>query len=295
MKLLLCVTLAWFASIAQQDEDLVKRAAATREEYIRDFRDLTATETWVTELLRADGSVARHRTIVSDFFVYQSKFDTRKTYEYRITHMVDGKAEADAVKQATKLFRALGNARTYPDEEDAINQQNFAHVLRFIHLGLTTGPVWALAEKQRNDFHFTRSKPEGAAAADTLGLSYESKTFQPREATSVLQTFKNPRTGVRGTVWLDPKTGAFQRWVDDMLVLDDHITTPAVVIHRDITYTSTALGVFPAHVAVSTFEKARDKKSRPVLRPLIRQTYTYEAFKRFDVATATEIKTPEPR
>src|SRR5689334_808441 len=84
--------------VTQTDlDEAVKQAVASRDEYIRRFRDLTAVETWSTELLRRDGTVEKRRTVISDFFVYQSRIDPTITREYRITREIDGKAARDPV------------------------------------------------------------------------------------------------------------------------------------------------------------------------------------------------------
>jgi hypothetical protein len=274
-------------------EDAVKQVATTREEYIRRFRDLMAAETWITEVLRSDGTVDQRRTVGSDFFVYQSRADSSVIREYRITREVDGKAEGDPLAQATKLFRALGKARTLKEEDAALQRQNFAHVFRFIFWGLTVDTLWPFQADRRKDFQFALAGRERDGDDDIVILKYESKTFQPRESSSVYARFKNPRSGLQGTVWLTAKDGRLRRWVEDMLVVDDEIKTPAVLIHKDLSYQSSPLGVVPTKIAIDKFDKVRGKKSAPSLRLSIRQTFAYAAFKRFDVSTATDIKKPE--
>ena len=121
-------------------------------------------------------------------------------------------------------------------------------------------------------------------------LRDESKVFVPREPTVIFKRFRNPRSGVRGTVWLDAKNGRLRRWVDDLMVVDDEIKTAGVLMHKDIVYKESPLGVMPARIAISLFDKESAKKSPTFLRLTIRQTYAYEAFRRFEVSTATEIK-----
>jgi hypothetical protein len=77
------------------------------------------------------------------------------------------------------------------------------------------------------------------------------------------------------------------------MVVDDEITTAAVLMHEEIDYERSALGVLPKRIAISTFGKSGDKKTPYVLRPVIRQSFTYEGFKRFEVTTATEIEDPK--
>jgi hypothetical protein len=274
-------------------DDVMKQAVASRDDYIRRFRDLTAVETWATEIVRPSGTVDQRRSVISDFFVYQSRFDSAILREYRITRQVDGKAAPAPLAQATRLFRALGKARTLKEEDAALFDQNVRHVLRFIVTGLTVAPIWPVDEKRRTGFQFALAGRDRVDDEDVVALKYESKAFETREPTTIFVRFKNPRTRMQGTIWLTVKDGRLRRWVDDMLIVDDEIVTPAVLMHKDISYVSSPLGEVPSRIAISRFDKVRDKKAAPTLRLSIRQTYAYEAFRRFDVSTASEIKKPE--
>ncbi len=68
------------------------------------------------------------------------------------------------------------------------------------------------------------------------------------------------------------------------MVVDDEVITPAVLMHKEIDYASSGLGVVPSRITISLFDKSDDKHT---LRAAIRQTFTYEAWKRFAVSTAT--------
>lgn len=277
-------------------DDVMKQAVSSRDDYIRRFRDLTAVETWVTEIIRPNGTVDKRRIVTSDLYVYQSRFDRAIRREYRITREVNGEAAADPLAQATKLFRALGKARTLKEEEAALFAQNTRHVLRYVIMGLTLAPIWPVDETRRTSFQFALAGRDRAGDDDVVALTYESKAFETRDATTILYGlagFKHPRTRVQGTIWLAGKDGRLRRQVDDLLVVDDEIATPAVLLHKDIVYQSSPLGEVPSRIAISKFEKVREKKAPPMLRLSLRQTYAYDAYKRFDVSTASEIKTPE--
>jgi hypothetical protein len=87
--------------------------------------------------------------------VYQSRVDSAIVREYRITREVDGKVAAAPLAPAEKLFEALGRARTIKEEDAALGEQNFRHVLRFIQWGLTVAPVSPVDEQRRTNFQFT--------------------------------------------------------------------------------------------------------------------------------------------
>lgn len=63
------------SGLAQEEpEEALRQAEKSRQEYLDTFRDLTAVETWVTEILNTNGTIDKRRTVVSDFFVYRSRF-----------------------------------------------------------------------------------------------------------------------------------------------------------------------------------------------------------------------------
>jgi hypothetical protein len=282
--------------LAQEElEDTLRQAEKGRQEYVDTFRDLTAVETWVTEILNPNGTTDKRRTVVSDFFVYRSTFKNDVVREYRITREVDGKPAGRPVDQAMKLFRALSAAKTLEQEQAALEEQNFRYILRFIVWGLTVDPFWEVQSDRRQSFIFAPSGRQRLGDRDAIVLAYEAKEFRSMQPTVLFKHFNNPRSGTRGTAWLDAKDWRLHRWVNDVMVVDDEITTEAVLMHLEIDYERSALGVLPRRIAVSTFDKSADKKTPQMVRPVIRQSFTYEGFKRFEVTTATEIENPKLR
>jgi len=270
-------------------EEVLQQCDKRRQEYIAAFRDLTAVETWVTEVLNKSGMTDKQRTVMSDLYVYRSRFKVDLISEYRITREVDGKGAGNPTREATTLFRALARAKTLEQEDRALREQNIRHVLRFIVTGLTVNPLGAVQGNRRQNFTFAISGRERLGEQDVIVLTYESKTLLPVEPATIYKHFKSPRRGNRGRAWLDAKDYRIRRWIDDLMIVDDEITTAAVLMHKDIDYEWSALGVLPKRIAISTFDKSGDKKSPHLLRPIIRQSFTYDSFKRFDVTTATEI------
>jgi hypothetical protein len=72
-------------------DTVLQQAEAQRAAYVETFRNVTATETRVTELFDEQGRVDTRRTLVSNFLVYQSRFDPAVISEYRLPIAVDGK------------------------------------------------------------------------------------------------------------------------------------------------------------------------------------------------------------
>ncbi len=138
-------------------EDIVQQTEKRRQEYVTSFRDLTAAETWVTEILNKNGMIDQQRTVVSDFYLYPSRFKTDVVTEYRITRAVEGKAAGNPTDQAMKLFRALARAKTLDQEEQVLRQQNFRHILGFIVDGLAVNAFWPVRSDAREDYSFALS------------------------------------------------------------------------------------------------------------------------------------------
>ena len=87
---------------------VLQQAEAQRAAYVATFRNVTATETRVTELFDERGRVNKQRTLVSHFLVYQSRFDPAVLSEYRIPLTVDGKADRQAGAGRDQAVRQTG-------------------------------------------------------------------------------------------------------------------------------------------------------------------------------------------
>ena len=70
-------------------DTVLQQAEGQRAAYVAAFRNVTATETRVTEVFDDRGRVEKQRTLVSNFLVYQSRFDPAVLSEYRIPLTVD--------------------------------------------------------------------------------------------------------------------------------------------------------------------------------------------------------------
>jgi hypothetical protein len=153
-----------------------------------------------------------------------------------------------------------------------------------------------IREDSRPDFDFAVLGREHVGGRDTIVLGYESKELRPVEqslARALFWSFKRPRSGHRGRAWLDAEDWRVRRWVDETLAVDDEITSPLVVTHKEIVYVPHPGGLLlPQRIVSSSFEKTGGKPSPRTLRPLARITFTYGPFRRFDVSTATDIKEP---
>jgi hypothetical protein len=111
--------------------------------------------------------------------------------------------------------------------------------------------------------------------------------------------FRSPRIGIRGFVSLDPEDSRIWRLENDTIIADDDIAAPVVVSRYVIEYGPSALGLpLPARIETFIYDKTvghdgNTRRGRQVgVRLMARIVNTYADFKRFDVATAADIKPP---
>ena len=104
-------------------DTVLQQAEAQREAYVATFRNVTATETRVTELFDEQGRVDKQRTLVSNLLVYQSRFDPTVSSEYRIPLTVDGKPTGKPEQAAMKLFGRLARARSTAEELEVLRSR----------------------------------------------------------------------------------------------------------------------------------------------------------------------------
>jgi hypothetical protein len=271
-------------------EEVVRQADKSRQEYVSAFRDVIGVETRVTELVNKNGTAEKQRTVVSDFLVYRSRFQTDAVTECRIAREVDGKTARNPRGEAMQLFRELAKARTASEENRALREQNAKHILRFLIWGLTTYPIPWVQQHLRRGFDFTVGHDD-LAGRDAIVLGYQSKEPGPATTyTTLFRRFKNPRSSWRGRVWMDSRDWHIRRWVEDLMVVDDDITSPDVLLHKEIEYVPSPLGGnLPARILTSNFDKTGGKTAH-MLNPVTRITFTYDGFKRFDVTTDAKVK-----
>lgn len=134
---------------------VLQQAEAQRAAYVATFRNVTATETRVTELFDEQGRVDTQRTLVSNLLVYQSRFDPAVLSEYRIPLTVDGKPTGKPERAAIKLFGRLTKARSTAEELEVLRDQNVSHALGVVAWGMTLHSFYAVRADLRDRFEFS--------------------------------------------------------------------------------------------------------------------------------------------
>lgn len=266
-------------------EQIWTQFMARADEYEATFKNLSAEETKVVEEYTPSGELTKQHRLLSDLVVYQSPRDTRKTAEYRDTRVVDGKPVTNHGDHALKLLTAAAKTDSIEKELNRINDESrkydfHAHYGGFtIHQG---GPF----RKWRDYFDCTLIGQEQISGHDVVVLRYRQTTPLPETQAkiSLPADMANQQAMQRGRFWLDLRT--FQLWREEKEWTARHpaVAEPLVLVHQEMTYAPSSFGILvPQRFVFDSFHIRLQKTGPPVLTLSGRTTYTYGAFKRFDV------------
>ena len=271
----------------------LQHAETQRAAYVATFRNVTATETRVTELFDDRGRLEKRRTLVSNFLVYQSRFDPAVLSEYRIPLTLDGKPTGKPEQDAIKLFGRLARARSTAEELEVLKEQNVSHGLRVVAWGMTLQPFNVVRTDRRGGFEFSLQGPESLDGREVTVLDYREKTPRRVEPRALLSHFAEPQILWRGRAWLDASDHRLRRWINEAVVSDKTLPEPGVVGRTECRYTDSAFGILvPRRLVWESYRKSGRKNGPQALRLAVRLTNTYSDFKRFDVSTVSDIRLP---
>ncbi len=293
LVLLAAAVLAAQAQAPAGLDTILQHAEGQRAAYVATFRNVTATETRVTEVFDDRGRVEKQRTLVSNFLVYQSRFDPAVLSEYRIPLTVDGRPIGKPEQDAIKLFGRLARARSTAEELEVLKEQNVSHGLRIVVWGMTLQPFGAVRTDRRSGFEFSLEGTDSLDGREVTILDYREKTPRRVEPRALLSQFAEPWISWRGRAWLDASDHRVRLWVNEAVVSDKTLAETGVVGRTECGYTDSAFGILvPRRLVWEAYRKS-GKKNRPQsLRLAVRLTNTYSDFKRFDVSTVSDIRLP---
>jgi len=274
-------------------DTVLQQAEAQRAAYVATSRNVTATETRVTEVFDDRGRVEKQRTLVSNFLVYQSRFDPAVLSEYRIPLTVDGKPIGKPEQDAIKLFGRLARARSTAQELEVLRDQNMRHGLRRVVWGMTLHAFGVVRSDWRSRFEFSLQGTESLDGREVTVLDYREKTPRRAEPSTLLSEFAEPQVFLRGRAWLDAPDHRLRRLVYESVLSDKTLPGPGVVGRIELEYANSALDILvPRRFVLEYYRKSGKKNGPQSLRLAIRQTNTYSDFKRFDVSTVSDIRLP---
>src|SRR5262249_38320485 len=90
--------------------DLLDQASKRVEEYRLLFKALAAEEAKTTEVINRRGDVTEKKVVLSDFFIYEARFNDQAMYEYRAARSIDAKPVANREENVQKFFNKLARA-----------------------------------------------------------------------------------------------------------------------------------------------------------------------------------------
>ena len=274
-------------------DELTARSATAVEEYARAFRSLTAEETKVTEVFRPTGEIEKRREVVSDLLVYQSQSlrDGKAVVtEYRDVHLVNGKAVRNRSERALTLLTKAGSADSLANELDAIDRETRRYEFRRHLRGFTISQ--AAVPKPSDGFHVEVAGREQLAGHEVIVVVYRQTTLSRagRSNLPVPKEWREVPQLPRGRLWLDAETYQLRRSVWELAVA----AGPEVyaLTHAEHEYGPSRFGILVPQRIVFEWRHpfARLKNGQAAFGMSERTTFTYGAFKRFDVATEETLK-----
>src|SRR5262245_3185927 len=209
--------------------DLLDRASKRVEEYRLLFKDLTAEETKTTEVFNRRGEVTEKKVVLSDFFVYQSRFNDQAMYEYRPARSINAKPVANREENVQKFFNKLARADTAEKEGEILFEENRKGHLRYWYFHLTLNPAGVFYKQSQRYYDFEIIGREEIEGRETVIVGYTRKDpgpLNPRELIGkrMSSDFKSGILRHRGRYWLDAETARMLRNESEaILEFDDKI------------------------------------------------------------------------
>jgi hypothetical protein len=279
--------------------DFLDRASRRVEEYNALFKDLTAEETKTTEVFNRRGEVTEKKVVLSDFFVYQSRFSEQAMYEYRPARSINGKPVANREENVQKFFNKLARAETAEKERELLYEENRKGHLRYWYFHLTLVP-WAPPKKQAQGYYdFEIIGREQIEGRETVIVAYrlkEARQLDPRDLIGkrVSSDFKSGILRYRGRFWLDAETMRMLRHESESILEFNDTKEPLVAIRIIFDYAPSSYNItVPRRIIVDLFlDSWREKDGARRLSRDCRITYEYGLFQRFSVTSKEEEKKP---
>lgn len=272
---------------------LVTRFLATTDEYEKTFQNLVAEETKSIEVFNESGSVEKRRQIVSDLLVYRSPGHGQATTEYRDVKTVDGKAVDNRGERAMKLVLRASSAASLEKELEAINRETWKYEFKR-HLRGYAIHQGGVFKAHREAFQVTLAGRERIDGRDVAVLDYQQTGRVAGFLLHLPKEFGNPPRRHRGRLWLDAETGQSWRELWELVVSHPAVAEPLVMLREERSYAPSRFGILvPRRIVFEWFTHfSHPKKGRPAFRLSERTTFTYDAFRRFEVTASEAIRVP---
>lgn len=256
-------------------------------DYTASFRDLTAEEKQTVELYDTRGLLIRQRTIVSDFVVYQSRFDKGVTAEYRNVREVDKVQVPGREERVLRLFRKLASSNSVGQEMELISDEASRYNLNYSIQGYTLKEGLALQKEVRGVFAFEVAGSEKIEGHDTVVVKYRQRAQSPQLKVDLrLPSLpKESASFYRGRLWLDARTAQIWREERELVLELPKIKEPLVLIRQEFFYSPSQFDILvPRRITLTTLGSVKLDGNRVAASTLGgRMIFEYGPFSRFNV------------
>lgn len=275
---------------------MLARFFEAADEYEKVFRNLTAEETKRIEVFKKSGAIDKRRELVSDLIVYRSARDSSGlTIEYRDVRSVDGKVVERRGARALQLLTKASTAENVQKELAAISKETHRYEFNSHVMGLTVhqGNVMAM-RGHRDSFAIEWVGRDQIAGRDVVVIDYRGPGAKDGWNLNLPKEFGEPTHVHRGRIWLDAETFQLRRQVFELLVPHPAAPDPILMLRQEAVYAQSRFGILvPERIALDfLFHFSHPKNKPPSMALSERMTFTYGAFRRFDVTTEEQINLP---
>lgn len=256
-------------------------------EYTASFRDLTAEEKQTIELYDATGNLMRRRELLSDFVVYQSRFDKGVTAEYRNVREVDKVQVPGREERVLRLFRKLAGSSSVNQEMALISDEASRYDLNYSIQGYTLKEGLPLQKEVRSVFAFEAAGSEKIDDHDTLVIKYRQREQSPQLKMDLKfpSLPKASEAYYRGRLWLDARTAQIWREERELVIEVPRIKEPLVLIRQEFFYSPSQFDILvPRRITLTTLGSVKLNGDRVASSTLGGHlVFEYGPFNRFNV------------
>jgi hypothetical protein len=276
------------SSMTPSDVERFLDLAFTRTtEYTASFRDLTAEEKQFVELYDSKGKLIKRREIISDFVVYQSRFDRGVTAEYRNVREVDKVSVPGREERVLRLFKRLASTTSVNQELELIGDEASRYDLNYSVQGYTLKQGLPLQKEVRAVFSFEVAGNEQLDGHETLIVRYTQRAPSPllKVDLRLPSLPKASRSFYRGRLWLDARTAQIRREERELVFELPRVKEPLVLIRQEFNYAASQFDILvPKLIMLTTLGSVKldgDHVTSPTLGG--RLVFEYGDFSRFSV------------
>jgi hypothetical protein len=272
---------------APELERFLDTAYLRTTEYADSFRDLTAEEKQSVELYNPLGILVKRREILSDFVVYQSRFNKEVAAEYRNVREVDKAEVPGREERVMRLFKKLAATNSLNQEMALLSDETSRYDLNYSIQGYTLRQGLALQPEVRRAFAFEVVGSEKIEGQEVVVVKYRQRAPNPQLKVDLrLPSMpKASETSYRGRLWLDARTAQIRREERDLVLETPRVKEPLVLIRQEFFYTSSSFGILvPQRITLTTLGSVKlegDHVAHSTLGG--RLVYEYGPFSRFSV------------